>query len=167
MIFSVRRPQYFISHTKSKRLLVTRHRLCIGKVNLHNTPGAEPTRNVNLGCLWFDEGGKTRNVTLQLLLQQCCKTSCMFFVARFSVPLALHDFIFCLNKLQILSRAPLLALTKSMHQLLELITVTHFNLVPLSICISLERTTLIARQVKDRVQDFNFDSFKAYHGDWA
>ena len=26
MIFSVRRPQYFISHTKSQRLPVTRHR---------------------------------------------------------------------------------------------------------------------------------------------
>ena len=37
MIFSVRRPQYFISHTKSQRLLVTRHRLSCEKVNLHNT----------------------------------------------------------------------------------------------------------------------------------
>ena len=27
MIFSVRRPQYFISHTKSQQLNVTRHRL--------------------------------------------------------------------------------------------------------------------------------------------
>ena len=32
-------------------------------------------------------GGKTRNITIQLVLQQCCKTSCTFFVARFSVPL--------------------------------------------------------------------------------
>ena len=37
MIFSVRRPQYFISHTKSQRLLVTWHRLSCEKVNLHNT----------------------------------------------------------------------------------------------------------------------------------
>ena len=37
MIFIVRRPQYFISHTKSQRLLVTRLRLSCGKVNLHNT----------------------------------------------------------------------------------------------------------------------------------
>ena len=37
MIFSVRRPQYFISHTKSQRLLVTRNRLSYEKVNLHNT----------------------------------------------------------------------------------------------------------------------------------
>ena len=37
MIFSVRRPQYFISHTKSQRLLVTRHRLPCEKVNLHIT----------------------------------------------------------------------------------------------------------------------------------
>ena len=47
MIFSVRRPQYFISaHTKSQRLLETRHRLSCEKVNLH-------TRNVNLGRLCF------------------------------------------------------------------------------------------------------------------
>ena len=33
-------------------------------------------------------GGKTCNIAIQLVLQQCCKTSCTFFVARFSVPLA-------------------------------------------------------------------------------
>ena len=27
--------------------------------------------------------GKTRNIALQLVLHQCCKTSCTFFVARF------------------------------------------------------------------------------------
>ena len=32
-------------------------------------------------------GGKTRNIAIELVLQQCCKTSCTFFVARFSVPL--------------------------------------------------------------------------------
>ena len=32
-------------------------------------------------------GGKTRNIAIQLDLQQCCKTSCTFFVARFFVPL--------------------------------------------------------------------------------
>ena len=37
MIFIVRRPQYFISHTKSQRLLVTRLRLSCEKVNLDNT----------------------------------------------------------------------------------------------------------------------------------
>ena len=37
MIFIVRRPQYFISHTKSQRLLVTRLRLSCKKVNLDNT----------------------------------------------------------------------------------------------------------------------------------
>ena len=31
-------------------------------------------------------GGKTRNIAIQLVLQQCCKTSCMFFVARFCIP---------------------------------------------------------------------------------
>ena len=37
MIFSVRRPQYLIFHTKSQRLLVTRLRLSCEKVNLYNT----------------------------------------------------------------------------------------------------------------------------------
>ena len=32
-------------------------------------------------------GGKTRNIAIQLVLQQCCKKSCTFFVVRFSVPL--------------------------------------------------------------------------------
>ena len=36
MIFSVRRSQYYISHSKSQRLFVTRHRLSCEKVNLHN-----------------------------------------------------------------------------------------------------------------------------------
>ena len=36
MIFSVRRSQYCISHSKSQRLFVTRHRLSCEKVNLHN-----------------------------------------------------------------------------------------------------------------------------------
>ena len=34
--------------------------------------------------------GKTRNIAIQQVLQQCCKTSCAFFVARFSVPLGSH-----------------------------------------------------------------------------
>ena len=34
----------------------------------------------------FDVGGKTRNIAIELVLQQCCKTTCMIFVARFSVP---------------------------------------------------------------------------------
>ena len=28
--------------------------------------------------------GKTRNIAIQLVLQQCCKTSCTFFVSRFT-----------------------------------------------------------------------------------
>ena len=31
-------------------------------------------------------GVKTRNTAIPLVLQQCCKTSCTFFVARFFVP---------------------------------------------------------------------------------
>ena len=29
-------------------------------------------------------GDRTRNIAIQLVLQQCCKTSCTFFVARFT-----------------------------------------------------------------------------------
>ena len=36
-------------------------------------------------------GSKTRNIAIQLVLQQCCNTSCTFFVARFSVPLQLNQ----------------------------------------------------------------------------
>ena len=33
-------------------------------------------------------GSKTRNITIQLVLQQCCETRCtFFFFASFSVPL--------------------------------------------------------------------------------
>ena len=38
-------------------------------------------------------GGKTRNIATQLGLQQCCKTSCTFLVARFTA--ALVFFFFC------------------------------------------------------------------------
>ena len=34
----------------------------------------------------FELGSKMRNVALHLVLRQCCKTSFMSFVARFSVP---------------------------------------------------------------------------------
>ena len=38
MIFSVRRPQYFISqYFKSQQSVITQHRLSCEKVNLHNT----------------------------------------------------------------------------------------------------------------------------------
>ena len=37
----------------------------------------------------FDVAGKTRNIAIQHVLQQCYRTSCALFVARFSVPLAL------------------------------------------------------------------------------
>ena len=47
MIFSVRRPLYFIPHTKSQRSQVTRHRLSCKKIYITHT------RNVSLGCLWY------------------------------------------------------------------------------------------------------------------
>ena len=36
-------------------------------------------------------GGKTRNIAIQLVLQQCCNSGCTFFVARFSAPLELNQ----------------------------------------------------------------------------
>ena len=35
--------------------------------------------------------GKTRNIAIQLILQQCCKTTWMFFAGRFSVPIRRTD----------------------------------------------------------------------------
>ena len=32
-------------------------------------------------------GGKSHNIAIQLVLQQCCKTSCRFFAAHFYTPL--------------------------------------------------------------------------------
>ena len=34
----------------------------------------------------FSEGGKTRDIDIQLVLPQSRETSCTFFVARFSIP---------------------------------------------------------------------------------
>ena len=48
MIFSVRRPQYFLSHTKSQPLLVTRHRLTL----LWESLFTSHPRNMSLGHLW-------------------------------------------------------------------------------------------------------------------
>ena len=48
IIFSIRKPQYFISHTKSQRLLVMQHRLSCEIVNLHHH-----TRKMSLGCLCY------------------------------------------------------------------------------------------------------------------
>ena len=64
MVFNVRRPQYFISHSKSQRLHVTRHRLSF---TLH-------TRKVSLGdlCLdkleFFDFVKFTGNIGLPVIL---------------------------------------------------------------------------------------------------
>ena len=47
-------------------------------------PTFRPVNNLifcKTGLMWVVK----RNITIQLLLQQCCKTSCTFFVARFSV----------------------------------------------------------------------------------
>ena len=64
MIFSVRRPQYFISHTKSPRSLVMRHQLSCEKIYKTHT------RNVSLGCVWWvrPEGRKDRLIDLKIFL---------------------------------------------------------------------------------------------------
>ena len=47
-------------------------------------PTLKPVNNLILLQYRFDVGGKTRNIAIQLVLQQCCKTS--FFIARFTEP---------------------------------------------------------------------------------
>ena len=49
-------------------------------------------------------GGKTRNIAIQLGLQQCCKTSCTFFVARFTAALVLFCVVSLVFKLLFSSR---------------------------------------------------------------
>ena len=49
-------------------------------------------------------GGKTRNIATQLGLQQCCKTSCTFFVARFTAALVLFCVVSLVFKLLFSSR---------------------------------------------------------------
>ena len=44
-------------------------------------------------------GGKTRNIATQLGLQQCCKTSCTFFVARSTATLVLFCVVSLVFKL--------------------------------------------------------------------
>ena len=48
------------------------HQTCLAKIRL---------------LTGLNVGGETRSVAIQLVLQQCCKTNCTFFVARFAVPL--------------------------------------------------------------------------------
>ena len=49
-------------------------------------------------------GGKTRNIAIQLGLQQCCKTSCTLFVARFIAALVLFCVVSLVFKLLFSSR---------------------------------------------------------------
>ena len=49
-------------------------------------------------------GVKTRNIATQLGLQQCCKTSCTFFVARFTAALVLFCVVSLVFKLLFSSR---------------------------------------------------------------
>ena len=48
----------------------------------------KPVNNLFCCKTGLNVGGKTRNIVIQFVLQQCCKTSCRFFVVRFSVPTA-------------------------------------------------------------------------------
>ena len=49
-------------------------------------------------------GGKMRKIAIQLGLQQCCKTSCTFFVARFTAALVLFCIVSLVFKLLFSSR---------------------------------------------------------------
>ena len=60
----------------------------------------------------LDVVGKTRNIAIQLILQQCCNTSRKFFVARFSVSLSTSEF-------------DMLVLVKKSHSLVLAIFVIH------------------------------------------
>ena len=48
--------------------------------------------------------GKTRNIAIQLGLQQCCKPSCRYFVARFTAALVLFCVVSLVFKLLFSSR---------------------------------------------------------------
>ena len=54
----------------------------VARFTTHNKPVLQQIRLLT----GLNVGGKTRNIAIQLVLQQCCKTSCTFFAARFSVP---------------------------------------------------------------------------------
>ena len=66
-----------------------------------NSDVARFTTHENKPCILIsckrgsNMGGKTRNIAIQLGLQQCCKTSCTYFVARFTAALVL----FCIASL--------------------------------------------------------------------
>ena len=45
-------------------------------------PTFEPVLQTNKVAGFVFVGGKTCSIAIQLVLQQCCKTSCTFFVAR-------------------------------------------------------------------------------------
>ena len=57
--------------------------------------------------------GKTRNIAIQLVLQQCCKTSCTFLLPVF--PYLKHYTIFFFLFISILTGASLFAHAKSIH----------------------------------------------------
>ena len=54
----------------------------VARLTIHIKPLLQQIRSLT----GLNFGGKSRNISIQLVLQQCCKTSCTFFVARFSVP---------------------------------------------------------------------------------
>ena len=72
---------------------------CLAKLlqNELNSDNARYTTHIKVVLqkirLWtgLNVSGKTRNIAIQLVLQQYCKTNCTCFVARFSVPLRSLD----------------------------------------------------------------------------
>ena len=43
----------------------------------------KPVNNLICCSTGYDVGGKMRNIAIQLVLQQCCKTSCTFMLPVF------------------------------------------------------------------------------------
>ena len=75
-----------------------------------NSDVARFTTHENKPCILIsckrgsNMGGKTRNIAIQLGLQQCCKTSCTFLVARFTEALVLFCIVSLVFKLLFSSR---------------------------------------------------------------
>ena len=75
-----------------------------------NSDVARFTTHENKPCILIsckigsNMGGKTRNIAIQLGLQQCCETSCTYFVARFTAALVLFCIVSLAFKLLFSSR---------------------------------------------------------------
>ena len=97
MIFSVRRSQYCIFHSKSQWLFVTRHRLSCEKVNLHNklVPWAWDTCDFHFHKLQY----LFRFVSFRFVVRQIPIVSFRFvlfcFISSITISQKCHNFHHC------------------------------------------------------------------------